>query len=832
MPSTRKILRAFLASPGDLQEERSAIRKAIAEFNESLADALGYQIELLGWEDTVAGFGRPQELINQEVDQCDLFIGLMWKRWGTPPDKDGKFTSGFHEEFARSIARREHSGSPEIALFFKEIPDEFMQDPGDDLKKVLEFRETIIAEKKILFQNFSTPQDIETLVRKNVTKYVIHVKEEGTTSESEEARAKPADSEPGREKGDKKNPDSSLLSAEGFAFLENFVGRIGREDALAGLSASDVARFRLLANLISMPGNQEMALGVHDINILFSARTEGVKLGERETYCLVRLGFQHLSNENVPLWCWYSNLSHYQYQFDTALVLSFLGANDDEKVGALGVLSALARELPTDEDRESLFNAWFSEESSARVRSAALEYLAKMGTAKDYAVAKKEYDRSDSGTFRKALECMVNILLRTGPGNSAQQLVLESQFESLDAVMLQAVLDGFENLETEVLLLGLEHRNAQVRLRTLEVLLERGSLNEAMAERLSGDSDASVRNEAIAALLKLGRSFTEEEVKKILVHTQQQPGRSFPGMIAGGGSDRKGEEFFAQYQMERLKKLPERELTRKVESGRMYDDAAYFARVESYFAEHVAELRRDIDDIFKAYFEERIRRMETFFGDSPAGKDLAKKFKDQDRNLEDFHRKRLTRQGLDILCRAGKREDLQRIRGNLQSGYAGASKADAEYLGNYGEWTDILLLSNVEMTMLSGSLAPIADYEDFQGEVAKAALSRSRGHPVSALFSLELPTVILKKIIELCPESRFSNISGDTLVGLLNHESPDVRKAASIKAVLAFPVERIKSILRGYISGEYRYYNVIHWLDLGASMSRDEALKVARAAVG
>ena len=810
MSSTRKILRAFLASPGDLQEERKAVDGVITEFNKSWADTLGYQIELLGWEDTVAGFGRPQHLINPEVDRCDLFIGLMWKRWGTPPDKDGEFSSGFEEEFKRAMDRRERSKSPEIALFFKKISDESMGDPGDDLKKVLEFRKRIMTERTLLFQAFSTIPEMETLVRRKVTEYVKCVRAKDATSEPKEITEKPADSEPEGDTGEE-SPDSSLVSAEGFTFLKNLIDRIGRKDATADLRASDVARFRLLANSISRPGNQAMALGAHDINILFSARAEGLQLSERETFDLARLGFQYLSNENVPLWCWYSDLPRPQFEVD--LVSSSYGANDAEKVGALSVLSALAHELPTGENRKFLLDAWFSEESSARVRSAALEYLTKIGTAADYAVAKKEYDRSDSGTFRKALECMVSILLRTGPGNSAQQLVLESQFESLDAGVLQAVLDGFENLETAKLLLGLEHRNTQVRLRTLKVLLERGSLDEEMAERLFGDSDASVRNEAVRILSKLGRSFTEEEVSKILVQPQQQPSL---------GSNRKGEKFFALYQMERLKKLPEEELTRQVETGRVYNEEAYFARVERYFAKHVEELRRDIDDTFKAYFEERIRRMEGYYSRISEGKDLVEGAK----NLENFLRKGFTRQGLDILCRAGEYEDLQRIRGNLQSGYAGARKADAEYLGKYGEWTDILLLANVEEAILSG-------YEDFRGEVAKAVLNISREHSISELFSLELPAVILKKTLELCAESRFSAISNDTLFGLLNHKSPDVRKAASIKAVLAFPLARIKSILREYVSGDkYRYYNVIHWLDLGASMPRDEALKVARAAAG
>ena len=303
MPSTRKILHTFLASPGDLQDERKAIRDVVDEFNESWADNLGYQIELLGWEDTAARFGRPQHLINQYVDQCDLFIGLIWERWGTPPDNNGRFSSGFHEEFERSIARREDSGSPEIALFFKKIPDGSMKDPGEDLKRVLEFRETIIAKKKILFKEFSTVQEIETLVRRNVTEYVIRVKKEDVDSEPNEVRVKPTESEPEKKEGEKKSPDSSPLSAEGFEFLENFVNRIAQEDAMADLSASDVARFRLLANSISKPGNQEMALGAHDINILFSARAEGIQLSEKETFCLARLGFQHLSNENIPLWC-------------------------------------------------------------------------------------------------------------------------------------------------------------------------------------------------------------------------------------------------------------------------------------------------------------------------------------------------------------------------------------------------------------------------------------------------------------------------------------------------------------------------------------------------
>ena len=822
--STRKILRVFLASPGDLQEERKVVRDVVAEFNESWADELGYHLELDGWEDTVAGFGRPQDLINKDVDRCNLFIGMIWKRWGTPPSHDGKYSSGFQEEFERSIARRERSGSPEISLYYKQIPEEYMEDKGPDLQKVLEFRKKIIQNKEILFQKFSTVRDMENLARKCITTYVQRVKAEDASSEPDPDRSKRAKSEPENTEGEERNPKSSPLLDEGFAFLESFVDRLGQEKAIDNLSTSEVARFRLLANSISKPGNQEMDLGVHDINILFSARTEIMNLSKREIQCLAKLGFQHLRNENVPLWCWYSALSG--SRLDIALISSLTATNDNEKVGAVNVFTALGRELPTDSElitRLEVLDGWFSEDSSARVKSAALEYLAKKGTADDFAVVKKEYERSDHETSRQTLKCMIEILLRTDKENSAQHLVLVSQFESLDADTLEAVLEGFENLETKRLLLGLEHRNAQVRLRTVKVLRERGSIDREIAERLCEDSDALVRNEAIATLSKLGRSFTQEEVKNILV-----PPQKFPGFgLASNYSDRKGEELFERYQLESLKEYSEAELTKKIAVAFMHNDAPYFVRAERYFVKIVEELRRDVDDTFSAYFEERIRRLKTTLGDSPAVKGLVKSTRD----LEDFVRKKLTRQVLDILCRKGDRGDLDRIRDNLQRGYAGTSKADAEYLGKHGEWAHIPLLVNADAPNLGGSI--LADDGDFQDEVAKAVLRMSSGYSASKLFSLEMPASILKRTIEQCAETRFSNISQDVLFGLLDNDSADVRKVASIKVIRTFAKKQIKSILHEYVGRDkYRYYNVIHWLDLGMSMPRDVARKVARAASG
>lgn len=60
MPDTRKLIHVFLASPGDLPDERAAAKAVVDEFNKLWADALGYHVELVRWEDALSQYGRPQ----------------------------------------------------------------------------------------------------------------------------------------------------------------------------------------------------------------------------------------------------------------------------------------------------------------------------------------------------------------------------------------------------------------------------------------------------------------------------------------------------------------------------------------------------------------------------------------------------------------------------------------------------------------------------------------------------------------------------------------------------------------------------------------------------
>jgi hypothetical protein len=159
MPKARtasKNIRVFLASPGDLAPERKVFKDQIDELNKGFADGMGIEFVPLGWEDVLATTGRrPQDVINREVDECDLFVLALHRRWGQKAP-DSKYSSYTEEEFYRAITRWKKSKSPEVLVFFKDIDNGQMADPGPELTKVLAFRKKLEQGRETLYKRFAS----------------------------------------------------------------------------------------------------------------------------------------------------------------------------------------------------------------------------------------------------------------------------------------------------------------------------------------------------------------------------------------------------------------------------------------------------------------------------------------------------------------------------------------------------------------------------------------------------------------------------------------------------------------------------------------------------
>lgn len=108
-------LRIVVASPSDVQPERDVRPSVIEEVNRAAAADRGLHLVLSRWEtDTYPGFHTegPQALIDPilKITDCDLLIGIFWKRFGTPT-ADGK--TGTEHEFThpQSFLKNDHQVS-------------------------------------------------------------------------------------------------------------------------------------------------------------------------------------------------------------------------------------------------------------------------------------------------------------------------------------------------------------------------------------------------------------------------------------------------------------------------------------------------------------------------------------------------------------------------------------------------------------------------------------------------------------------------------------------------------------------------------------------------
>lgn len=165
--------RVFIASPGGLESERKIFRDILSSHNETDAIERGCHFQSIGWEITLGGMGRPQSRINEDLKTCDLFVLILWDRWGSPTGADEGYTSGTQEEYMVALDCLNSNAFPmrDVVVFFKAVDSRRMSDPGPQLSAVLEFKKSLEKERKLLFETFDTPEAFGERLRRHVAKW-------------------------------------------------------------------------------------------------------------------------------------------------------------------------------------------------------------------------------------------------------------------------------------------------------------------------------------------------------------------------------------------------------------------------------------------------------------------------------------------------------------------------------------------------------------------------------------------------------------------------------------------------------------------------------------
>jgi len=121
MPRSETIFQVMVASPSDVSEERALLEDIVDEVNRTWAMQAGVRLDLLMWETaTYPGMGEDaQSVINEQLgDDYDIFIGMLWTKFGTPTHRAD---SGTEEEFNTALEKFNRSPhSIRIMLYFKD----------------------------------------------------------------------------------------------------------------------------------------------------------------------------------------------------------------------------------------------------------------------------------------------------------------------------------------------------------------------------------------------------------------------------------------------------------------------------------------------------------------------------------------------------------------------------------------------------------------------------------------------------------------------------------------------------------------------------------------
>jgi tetratricopeptide (TPR) repeat protein len=188
MPRKKKLrkLRIFAACPSNLAIERARLVMVVEDLKD-LAEHVGVILESVDWRQVVPDLGRPQQIIldQLEPDTWDVFIGILWHRFGTPPkmtdSQTGKtYLSGTEEEFRIAYRLWQQYKRPRVMFYLCKRNPPFDDIDTDQFRRVKDFFAGFApdADHPGLYQTFDSVESFERLVRQNLTNFLLQYAEQ------------------------------------------------------------------------------------------------------------------------------------------------------------------------------------------------------------------------------------------------------------------------------------------------------------------------------------------------------------------------------------------------------------------------------------------------------------------------------------------------------------------------------------------------------------------------------------------------------------------------------------------------------------------------------
>jgi hypothetical protein len=155
-----------------VQEEREILEDVIRELNITWSEKFSIRLDLIRWE--THGYpsmgDHPQSVINNQMgDNYDIFIGILWKKFGTPTDIA---ESGTIEEFERAHERfSQNPNEVKIMFYFNNTPVTPSEIDPMALTAIQKFKRDL-GEMGGLYWNYADVNEFESLARLHLSRQV------------------------------------------------------------------------------------------------------------------------------------------------------------------------------------------------------------------------------------------------------------------------------------------------------------------------------------------------------------------------------------------------------------------------------------------------------------------------------------------------------------------------------------------------------------------------------------------------------------------------------------------------------------------------------------
>ncbi len=162
MPSNVTAYYVLFECGAGLEDESRVFGDVVHEYNAAEAIPRDVLFVPIGWEN---GIESPRGMLREDFRKIDYCLILLWDH----------LPSGAREKYELALKCEADPQMPmrQVVPFFKAVAERQLQDPGEKLKQLLDFKDRLAAERERRFESFATVEEFSLCLRRQLSSWLV-----------------------------------------------------------------------------------------------------------------------------------------------------------------------------------------------------------------------------------------------------------------------------------------------------------------------------------------------------------------------------------------------------------------------------------------------------------------------------------------------------------------------------------------------------------------------------------------------------------------------------------------------------------------------------------